>query len=217
MASASSVTICPTVTVIDGDPHHYREQIEKVSAFSSRVHIDLMDGDLAPTKSINPIQVWWPEGIEADIHLMYRKPLEHLETLVSLQPSLVVFHAEAEGDVAACMAHLKRFGIKAGVALLPHTEVKSVLEMVETADHVLIFAGNLGHFGGQADMTLTRKVVDIKAANPNAEIAWDGGINADNAATLAQAGIDVLDVGGFIQRSDAPKQAYASLVSAVTR
>jgi ribulose-phosphate 3-epimerase len=207
--------VCPTVTVETNDPHHFREQMERVAAFASRVHIDLMDGEFAKTRSINPIQVWWPETIEADIHLMFRRPSEHLETLVSLNPSLVIFHAESEGDVVACMTHLKRFGIKVGIALLQYTSVVSAKEMIEHADHVLIFAGKLGSFGGEVDYSLLDKVEEVKAYNPQAEIGWDGGVNDKNSQKLAMAGIDVLDVGGFIQRSDAPAKAFRQLVESL--
>lgn len=207
--------VCPTVTVETNDPHHYREQIERVATFASRVHIDLMDGEFTKTRSINPIQVWWPESLEADIHLMFRRPSEHLETLVSLKPSLIIFHAESEGDIAAYMSHVKRFGIKVGIALLQHTSTDDAKEMIELAEHVLIFAGKLGSFGGEADMALLDKVGEIKAINPYAEIGWDGGINDRNANKLAAAGIEVLDVGGFIQRSDSPKVAYSTIVNSL--
>lgn len=207
--------VCPTVTVETNDPHHFREQMERVAAFASRIHIDLMDGEFTKTRSINPVQVWWPDTVQADIHLMFRRPSEHLETLVSLNPSLVIFHAESEGDVVACMTHLKRFGIKVGVALLQHTTVLSVKDMVEQADHVLVFAGKLGSFGGEADYSLLSKVEEIKGINPTAEIGWDGGINDRNSRRLVDAGVEVLNVGGFIQRSDQPKRAYEAIVESL--
>ena len=205
--------ICPTVTVETNDPHAFRTQLERVSEFASRIHIDLMDGKFAPTKSVNPIQVWWPETVEVDIHLMHVRPAEHLETLVSLHPRMVILHAESEGDIGAVMAHLQRFGIKVGIAFLQHTSIDTHQELVSQADHVLIFGGNLGHFGGTADLSLLSKVAEIKTLNPTAEIGWDGGIHEGNIKELIQGGIDVLDVGGFIQRSERPRQAFQKLES----
>lgn len=207
--------ICPSVTVTTNDPHDYRRQIERVADLSHRLHVDLMDGEFTSSRSINPIQAWWPESVEADIHLMFRRPSQELETLVSLRPSLVILQAEAEGDIVACMKHLQRFGIKAGIALLQHSGPDTYREAVEIADHVMIFSGSLGHFGGQADMDLLPKIAAIKSINPTAEIGWDGGITPHNIARLVVAGIDVFDVGGFIQSSDKPAQAYAALVAAV--
>lgn len=204
-------TICPTV--LASEPHAYREQIEKATSLSSRVQIDVMDGEFAPSKSINLIQVWWPEGTNADIHLMYVRPVEHLETLISLRPSLVIFHAEAEGDLVKALLHLQKLGIKAGVALLRETTVDSVRELIEIADHVLIFSGDLGHFGGQADLTQLEKVPVIKAINPTIEIGWDGGANESNARQLATGGVDVINVGSAIQRADDPQTAYDTLIA----
>lgn len=206
--------ICPTV--LASEPHAYREQLERAARLADRIQIDLMDGDFAPSRSINPVQVWWSDGLIADIHLMFRRPSEHIETLVSLQPSMVIVHAEAEGDVLALIKHLQRLGIKAGVALLKPTEARDAVPLIESADHVLIFSGDLGHFGGHADLAMLRKVADVKAIHPGVEIGWDGGANADNVAELAAGGIDVINVGGAIQRADDPQSAYDTLVSKIS-
>ena len=80
-------------------------------------------------------------------------------------------------------------------------------------DHVLIFSGDLGKHGGVADLSLLEKVNKIKALHPGAEIGWDGGINDTNAAKLIDGGVSVLNVGGFIQKSQKPDEAYAKLKS----
>jgi ribulose-phosphate 3-epimerase len=77
---------------------------------------------------------------------------------------------------------------------------------------VLLFGGDLGHQGGAADMSVLQKVDDIRAINPTIEIGWDGGINAENAPLLVEGGIEVLNVGGFIQHADDPKAAYESIL-----
>lgn len=205
--------ICPTVTPSTADPHVYREQIERVAPLSDRIQIDLMDGDFAPNKNTNPIQVWWPENVHPDIHLMYRRPLEQIETLVSLRPSMVIIHAEAEGDLIGMIKHLQKLGIKAGVALLKPTEPSEASDLLAVADHVLIFSGELGFFGGHVDLTMLRKVADIKAINPTIEIGWDGGANETNVVDLAKGGIDVINVGGAIQRATNPQSAYDTLVA----
>jgi len=205
--------ICPTVTPITIDPHEYREQLEKVAPLADRLQLDFMDGEFASPASLNVAQAWWPEGKIIDIHLMYRRPLEYIETLVSLRPSLVIIHAEAEGDIRGMLEHLQGLGIRAGVALLPETAVSSVRDLIEVADHVLIFAGKLGSFGGTADLTQLGKVDEIRAIKPTMEIGWDGGANADNVATLAAGGIDVINAGGAIQHAADPTEAFYHLKS----
>lgn len=205
-----SAMIVPSVTPSTADPHVYREQMERVS-FAPRVQIDLMDGDFAPHKNTNPIQVWWPNHVEADIHLMYRHPHEQLETLISLSPHLILLHAEAEGDIAGYIEHIKKFGLKAGVALLADTTIESAYGCIEVADHVLLFSGTLGEFGGRADLALLAKIPQIRAIRPDIEIGWDGGANSDNVRSLSDGGVDVISVGGAIQRAPDAEKAYMIL------
>ncbi len=210
----SQLTIAPSVTPSSPDPHVYREQIERIS-FAKRIQVDLMDGVFAPNKNINPIQVWWPDNVLADIHLMYQKPSEHLETLISLKPHLIILHIESEGNIEEYIRHIKKFGIKAGVALLSDTPVAQAHGCIEISDHVMLFAGSLGSFGGVADLDVLKKIPQIRAIRPDIEIGWDGGVNDKNIKTLANAGVDVCNVGGFIQRSEDPSQAYDSLLASL--
>lgn len=203
--------ICPTV--LAADPHTFRDQLERVATLSDRLQIDLMDGEFAPSKSINPIQVWWPEGVSPDIHLMFQRPAEHIETLVSLHPNMVIIHAEAEGDLRGILEHYQKLGIKAGIALLQPTQPDDVAELIKQADHVLIFSGDLGHFGGAVDFKQLEKVAAIQQIHPGVEIGWDGGANETNVTKLAEGGVDVINVGGAIQRSQDPQSAYDTLVA----
>lgn len=201
--------VCPCITALD--PHEYREQIERVSGFARRLHIDFMDGELAPTVSPPVESAWWPREISADIHLMYKRPHDHLNKIINLRPHLVIVHAEAEGHFIGIAELLHRAGIKVGVALLPQTEVSTLKPSLEHIDHVLIFSGDLGHFGGEADTRLLSKVHEVKKMKHTLEVGWDGGVSAENAAELIKAGVDVLNSGGFIQKAENPAGAYATL------
>ena len=203
--------ICPTVLATN--PDDYREQLEKIATLGKRIQIDLADGDFAPNKTINIIQAYWPADVTADLHIMFRKPLKELETIISLKPTLVILHAEAEGDLLAMFAHLKQLGIKVGVALLKDSSPENYADLIAEVDHVLLFSGDLGHFGGTADLGVLDKVSKIKAINPDAEIGWDGGVNDQNVKALADGGVDVLNVGGFIQKAEKPEAAYNELLA----
>lgn len=207
--------ICPTITDTLSDPHEFRAQIERVQDFAERIQIDLMDGEFAPSKSINLAQAWWPDGIMADVHLMYKRPLEHIETLVSLHPHLVIIHAEAEGDLPGMIKHLQQCGIKAGVCLLRETGVEQVGGLIEIADHALLFSGDLGYFGGTAHLEVLDKIYPIKELNPSIEIGWDGGANESNVLQLARGGVNVINVGGAIQQASDPRSSYAKLVEII--
>lgn len=203
--------ICPTVTATDA--HQYSQQMEGIATFVHRVHVDLMDGVLAPTKSPPLDKIWWPVGVKADLHLMYQKPVEALDAIIEHQPSLVIIHAEAEGNFVNIAQRLSRAGIKVGVALLPKTSAETIQPSLSLIDHILIFSGDLGHFGGKADLGLLNKVKSLKKMKADLEIGWDGGINSQNIESLVEGGVDVLNVGGFIQKAQTPRDAYAKLKS----
>lgn len=195
----------------------YKQQIDSVRNFAERIHIDISDGDFAPSFTVNPVDLWWPEEWTVDIHAMVQHPEEHLATLIQLKPNLVIFHAEAQGDLPAVLATLKQYNIKAGIALLRSTVPKSVTPLIEQVDHVMIFTGELGSFGGTASLMQLEKVRLVKRINPNAEIGWDGGVNIDNAYTLTQGGANVLNVGGAIQKANEPGVAYQQLVAEINK
>ena len=203
--------VCPTV--LAETPEDFARQMDRIAGFAERIQIDLGDGIFTQTKTINPVQTWWPKDIDADLHLMFQSPLEHIETLVSLKPHMVIVHAEADGDLKAFFEHLKKFEIKTGLALLPETGAESVKELLDAVDHVLIFSGDLGHFGGKADLKLLEKIEELRAQKKDLEIGWDGGANEENITALVSGGVDVVNVGGAIQRSENPEKAYATLVA----
>jgi ribulose-phosphate 3-epimerase len=201
--------ICPTVTA--ENPHQYREQIERVAPFVSHVHIDFMDGDFTPNQSPGLGQGWWPHTMQADLHIMFKKPQDFTEQIIKLNPRLVIVHAEAEGNFVEFAEVLHGAGILAGVALLPKTDVKTIIPALEHIDHVLIFSGSLGHFGGEADTSLLDKVEQLKKLKHSIEIGWDGGINDQNVKKLSDYGVDILNVGGYIQQAKEPKANYEML------
>jgi ribulose-phosphate 3-epimerase len=153
--------------------------------------------------------------MRADLHVMFKRPFEHMPALLALGPQTIIVHAEAEGNFPAFVSQVHQHGIEAGVALLHESPVDMIRPALELIDHVLIFSGNLGHQGGsEADIGLLEKVKAIKAIRPNIEIGWDGGVNDQNIKRLVEGGVEVVNVGGFIQHATDSKQAYETLVLA---
>lgn len=204
-------TICPTVTALN--QHQYREQIARIAGFATHVHLDFMDGHFTPTTSPAVEDAWWPHTMQADLHVMYKDPTRHVDAIIALNPRLVIIHAEAEGDFMAFAGMLHDHDIGVGVALLPKSPVNKIEPALDMIDHVLVFSGDLGRHGGVADLSLLGKVKMLKGIKPGLEIGWDGGINADNAPKLIAGGVDVLNVGGYIQRAQNPARNYQRLQS----
>lgn len=205
--------ICPTVTAFDLPT--YTQQLATITAFADRIHLDFMDGVFAPTSSPSLDVIGLPHGPLVDIHLMYQEPMDALERLIHLKPHMVIVHNEAHVHHMHFVAELHKHNIKAGLAILQDTPIEHAYQIMHSFDHVLVFSGNLGHHGGTADLGLLDKVRKIRQHHFDAEIGWDGGINDQNAKQLTDAGVDILNVGGFVQKSSDPYRAYATLVAIV--
>jgi len=201
--------VCPTI--LAKDARQYHEQMEKVAGFAERIQIDLTDGDFAAAPTVKPDDAWWPVGIKADFHLMYRNPHQAADVILRHRPNMIIIHAESSGDFISLAEKLRRTGVKVGVALLASTPVTTILPALDKIDHVLIFSGELGRYGGHANLDLLNKVGELKQHRPQLEVGWDGGVNDRNISRLAFGGVDVFNVGGFIQEAEDPQRAYKVL------
>lgn len=207
--------IAPCITVETEDL--YKERVEQLTPFAKRVHIDISDGEFAPTFLVSEDKLWWPQEWIVDIHAMVARPSEHVAQLVAKKPNMIIFHAEAQEDLTQIFQYLKQNNIKAGLAILRSTVPTVFAPLIELVDHVMIFSGELGHHGGVASMMQLEKVRLIKAIRTDVEIGWDGGVNPENAFTLSQGGVDVLNVGGAIAKSQDPSATYDKIVSEINK
>ncbi|MBR2543389.1 hypothetical protein IKF03_02235 [Candidatus Saccharibacteria bacterium] len=210
-----TVSIVPAI--LTDNKQDFRNQVETVNAFTRRVQIDVTDGIFTPTVTLDVTNVWWPNNWTADLHLMASKPSEHLDTILKLNPSLCILHAEAGEDLMPSFQVLKEAGIKVGVALLPSTFPGYVKHYIDAADHVMIFAGQVGVQGSQADMMQMEKISLVRGMKPEVEIGWDGGANMSNVRALAHADLDVINVGSAIMKSENPAEAFAALVAEIDK
>ena len=195
----------------------YKTQVERLHEFTARAHIDMSDGEFAPTFLVSASQLWWPHEWVVDIHAMVARPSEYVQTLIDLKPQLIIFHAETQENIIPILQQIKQAGIKAGVALLKATVPATVADVIKEVDHVLLFTGNLGYHGGEASLMQLEKARLIRMIKPDVEIGWDGGANADNVYSLAQGGIDVINVGGAFASAANPQEMYAKLVNEVNK
>ena len=203
------VAPCLTVETLD----EYQALIEKYAAFATRVHIDITDGEFAPTFLLGVDQISWPPEWEVDIHAMVARPSEYIDRLIDLKPRTIILHAEVDEDILPLLQKVKQTGIKAGVALQKKTVPKNIHELIEVADHVLVFSGELGYYGGKADLMQLEKVRLIRNIHPQVEIGWDGGASVDNAFSLSQGGVDVINAGGALSKTADAKLVYDQMVS----
>lgn len=202
--------IVPTITV--DTPDAANAALTKYAGFTKRIQYDASDGTLAPTRLADFNALAVPEGVKLDLHLMSAQPSSHLEAVLALKPHLCIVHAEVSDNVLEIFEKLRGAGIKTGLALLKTTYPGKVAPLIEAADHVMIFAGDLGRQGATIDLMQTEKVSLIKAIKLEVELGWDGGINLSNIRALAHAGVDVLNVGSALAQSEDAAAMYQSLV-----
>ncbi len=210
---AADVVPCVTAST----PEDYKASLERIHTFAKRVHVDVSDSTFAPMTLIDPSQIWWPQEWMMDIHVMAAQPSKYLERLIALKPHMITIHAEASENLVPLLQQIKAGGVRAGISLMRATVPSTVADAIEAADHAMIFSGDLGKYGGTASLMQLEKIRLIRGINNGIEIGWDGGINIDNIFSLAQGGVDVLNVGGAIQQNADPVAAYNALVTEVNK
>ena len=207
--------ITPTITT--ADPHEYRDQMTLISGYAEGVHLDFSDGIFTPEALLPLEEAWRSDDVITHAHIMHQDPAKVIDEIMQLEPDLVILHIESD-HVKQCLHTLRENGTRTGIALLADSELSDIkeLDIDGLFDHVLVFGGHLGFQGGKADLSLLDKVNEIRDAYSDIEIAWDGGVNAQNAKEIAAAGVDVLNVGGYLKNNKNPQKAYADLTKLVS-
>lgn len=181
-------------------------------------HIDIMDGVFVPNISFGmPVLKAINQHAKKplDVHLMIVDPDRYIEEFAALNAAVLTVHFEACNHLHRSIQKIKSCGMKAGVALNPHTPVHVLDDILEEVDVVCLMSVNPG-FGGQSFIENTyQKVIAldkmIKAKNCSTLIEIDGGVTDQNAKALIDAGANVLVAGSFVFRSEHPIQTIASL------
>lgn len=183
-------------------------------------HIDIMDGVFVPNISFGmPVLKVISEHATKplDVHLMIVEPDRYIKTFAQLGAQVLTVHFEACKHLHRTVQAIKNEGMKAGVALNPHTPVSALRDIIKEIDLVCVMSVNPG-YGGQSFIENTYDKVRrlkklIRKKDAEALIEIDGGVNAKNAPALVDAGADVLVAGSFVFKSENPTQTIAKLAS----
>ena len=181
-------------------------------------HIDIMDGVFVPNISFGmPVLKAIGEHAKKplDVHLMIVDPDRYIDTFADLNAAILTVHYEACTHLHRSLQKIKSCGMKAGVALNPHTPVHLLEDIIQDIDLVCLMSVNPG-FGGQsfientyAKVKALKQLINKKGASTLIEI--DGGVTDQNALALTEAGADVLVAGSFVFKSDNPTETIAGL------
>lgn len=198
------------------------EAVRMLNAHADMIHLDLMDGVLVPNLSFGfsvTDAVSREAAIPMDAHLMTIHPWEWFPHLARKGVSYISFHLEASGaDAAKHLASLRAMGVKAGLAIDPDVPVQKLFPYIGSADFFLIMSVYAG-FGGQRFIPESlERIAALKAEiarrGDRALIEVDGGVSADNAKELREAGADILVAGSAVFGAPDPAAVIRSLKSA---
>ena len=181
-------------------------------------HIDVMDGVFVPNISYGmPVVKTMAENCTKimDVHLMIVQPERYIQTFKDCGADILTVHYEACTHLHRTIQEIHNAGMKAGVALNPHTPVSVLEDIVHDLEEVLLMSVNPG-FGGQKFITNTIKKTSqarelIDQSGSKALIEIDGGVNLDTGKRLVEAGADALVSGSFIFKSNDPKATITAL------
>lgn len=206
-------------SVLAADFANLQRDIEMINnSEADWFHIDIMDGVFVPNISFGmPVL----EAIHKhakktiDVHLMIVDPDRYIKTFKSLGADVLTVHYEACTHLHRTLQAIKAEGMKAGVALNPHTNVNLLEDTINDIDLICIMSVNPG-FGGQSFIENTyRKVKELKeiiTRNGAATlIEIDGGVTSKNAMQLVESGADVLVAGNFVFKAENPIQTISDL------
>lgn len=181
-------------------------------------HIDVMDGHFVPNISFGmPVMASIKPLAKKpfDVHLMIEKPERYISEFKAVGADILTVHLEASTHLHRTIQAIKKEGMKAGVAINPHTSVDLLRDVIQDIDLVCVMSVNPG-FGGQSFIENTygkvRKLRSIiQESDSNALIEIDGGVTSANAKQLIDAGADVLVAGSFVFKSANPVKTIEEL------
>ncbi len=206
-------------SILAADFANLQKEVEMLNASSADyIHVDVMDGTFVPNISFGiPVT----EAIHRhakkplDVHLMIVNPELYLDAFVKAGAAILTVHVEACTHLHRTLQEIKRLGVRAGVALNPHTPIESLSEVLEEVDLVCVMSVNPG-FGGQKFIEHSySKVANLKEMilkkGISTQIEVDGGVTGQNVRRLVEAGADILVAGSFVFNSPDPIATIASL------
>lgn len=188
------------------------------------IHLDVMDGHFVPPITFGPIVVEMVRSVTTlplDIHLMIERPEQQFEAFAAAGGDIINFHVEATHHADRLLRTIQQMNKRAGICINPATPLSALDHVLDVADQIMVMTINPG-WGGQKmipamldKVRALRATLDARNLAPDIEI--DGGVKANNAATCAAAGANVLVCGSSVYNSESsPQQNLAALRSSLT-
>jgi len=208
-------------SILSADFAHLGRDIEMINnSDADWFHVDVMDGVFVPNISFGfPVMKSLKKHAQKtlDVHLMIVQPERYIQDFADAGADVLTVHLEASTHLHRTLQQIKNAGMKAGVALNPHTSIYALMDVLEEIDLVCLMSVNPG-FGGQKFIPQTLKKTEtlkneISRLGCHTLIEIDGGVSLQNAGDLFSAGADVLVAGNTVFSSDNPTQTITDLLN----
>jgi len=208
-------------SILSADFAHLGRDIEMINNSDAEwFHVDVMDGVFVPNISFGfPVMKSLKKHAQKtlDVHLMIVQPERYIQDFADAGADVLTVHLEASTHLHRTLQQIKNAGMKAGVALNPHTSIYALMDVLEEIDLVCLMSVNPG-FGGQKFIPQTLKKTEtlkneISRLGCNTLIEIDGGVSLQNAGDLFRAGADVLVAGNTVFSSDNPTLTITDLLN----
>jgi ribulose-phosphate 3-epimerase len=208
-------------SILSADFSRLGSQVDEVMAAGARIiHVDVMDGHFVPPITMGPLVVAaisdrvHAAGGAIDVHLMIERPGAQVEEFARAGADCITFHAEATPHANRNLAAIREAGCLAGLALNPGTPVEAAAELDAAADLLLCMTVNPGWGGQRFIDSSPDKVARLRSVAPKPVIAVDGGIEAETAGSVADAGATLFVAGSAVFGDRDPGAAYRRIVEA---
>jgi ribulose-phosphate 3-epimerase len=192
-------------------------QLRIARQLTDRVQIDIIDGEYADNRTIQPGDIPKPVDAKLDLHLMVNDVATYISQSISLNPYTIIFQYDAmrtQKDTMAAIDQIHSAGFRVGISLNPDIEVERIKKFIPNIDHVLVMGYPAGFAGQKFDRSVLGKVAQVRAISHHIEVGIDGGVNHNTVKLIAKAEFDVVNINTYLFHNPEadPLSVYSELL-----